>query len=52
METFTMSQKELPRPGLLKAALAGQITNRDGAAALHLSIRQFQRLKRRYEAGC
>ena len=51
METFTMSRKELPRPGLLKAALAGKITNREGAAALHLSIRQFQRLKRRYEAG-
>jgi transposase len=51
METFTMSRKELPRPGLLKAARAGKITNREGAAALHLSIRQFQRLKRRYEAA-
>src|SRR5215470_14642148 len=27
METFTMSRKEAPRPGLLKAALAGRITN-------------------------
>ena len=46
-----MSRKELPRAGLVKAALAGRITNRDGATALHLSVRQFQRLKRRVEAG-
>jgi transposase len=52
METFTMSRKELPRPGLVRAALAGQITNRQGASALHVTIRQFQRLKARYrEAG-
>jgi transposase len=47
METFTMSRKELPRPGLVRAALDGRITNREGAAALHLTIRQFQRLKQR-----
>ena len=46
-----MSRKELPRPGLVKAALGGQISNREGAAALGLTIRQFQRLKRRYERG-
>src|SRR2546425_1584906 len=46
METFTMSSKEAPRRGLLKAALAGQITNRQGAEALHITIRHFQRLKR------
>jgi transposase len=51
METFTMSRKELPRAGLVKAALAGRITNREGATALHLTVRQFQRLKRRYETG-
>jgi hypothetical protein len=51
METFTMSRKELPRAGLVKAALAGRITNRQGAAALHLTVRQFQRLKRRFETG-
>lgn len=28
METFTMSRKEIPRPGLVAAAVAGQITNR------------------------
>jgi len=52
METFTMSRKELPRAGLVAAALAGRITNREGAAALHISARQFQRLKERFrEAG-
>jgi transposase len=51
METFTMSRKELPRPGLVKAALTGRISNREGARALRLSIRQFQRLKGRYDAG-
>src|SRR2546427_4477005 len=51
METFTMSRKELPRAGLVKAVLAGRITNREGATALHLTVRQFQRLKRRYETG-
>ena len=47
-ETFTMSRKEVPRAGLLKAALVGKISNAQGALALHLSVRQFQRLKRRY----
>jgi Helix-turn-helix domain len=52
METFTMSRKELPRAGVVAAALAGRISNREGAAALHLSPRQFQRLKVRFhEAG-
>src|SRR2546422_9058873 len=51
METFTMSRKELPRAGLVKAALAGRITNRQAATALHLTVRQVQRLKRRFEAG-
>ncbi len=42
-----MSRKEVPRAGLVKAALAGRITNAQGAAALRLTIRQFQRLKGR-----
>jgi transposase len=49
-ETLTMSRKEVPRAGLLKAALAGKISNAQGALALHLSVRQFQRVKRRYAA--
>ena len=48
METFSMSSKEVPRAGLLKAALAGRITNAQGARALRLSDRQFRRLKRRF----
>jgi hypothetical protein len=47
METFTMSRKELPRAGLVAAALAGRISNGEGARALRLSPRQFQRLKAR-----
>src|SRR5258708_20719174 len=51
MESFTMSRKELPRPGLLAAAVAGRITNREGARALHVTPRQFQRLKQRFRVG-
>ena len=42
-----MSRKEVPRAGLVKAALTGKITNAEGARALRLSVRQFQRLKAR-----
>ena len=45
-----MSRKEAPRAGLVKAALAGQITTRQGAGALGLTARQFRRLKARYRA--
>jgi hypothetical protein len=48
METFTMSRKRLPRAGLVAAAVVGRITNREGASALHMTPRQFQRLKQRY----
>jgi hypothetical protein len=43
-----MSQKEARRPGLVHAARDGKITNREGAKALGLSIRQFRRLKATY----
>ncbi len=46
-----MSRKEVLRAGLLKAALAGRITTQQGATALRLSGRQFQRLKRRFREG-
>src|SRR5262249_1445788 len=49
-ETFTMSRKEVPRAGLIKAALAGRITNVQGALGVGLSVRQFQRLKVRFQA--
>jgi len=48
METFTMSRKEVPRAGLVKAALAGKVANQEGARALRLSVRQFKRLKARF----
>ena len=38
-ETLTMSRKEAPRVGLVKAALAGKITTQEGATALRLSVR-------------
>ena len=45
-----MSRKEVPRAGLLKAALAGKISNAQGALAVHLSVRQFHRVKLRFAA--
>jgi hypothetical protein len=47
-KTYLMSQKEMPRAGLIRAALAGKVTNAEGAGSLGLSVRQFQRLKIRY----
>ena len=46
-----MSRKELPRAGLVAAALAGRISNQDGAVALGITARQFQCLKQRYREG-
>ena len=46
-----MSRKEVNRPGLLKALVAGQLTNRQVAGALRLSVRHVQRLKRRWQAA-
>jgi Helix-turn-helix domain len=49
-ETLTMSRKEVVRPGLIKALVTGQFRNRQVAAGLHLSVRQVQRLTRRFRA--
>ena len=46
-----MSRKEVPRAGLVKAALRGQVTTRQAATALRLSVRQVQRLKRRFRGA-
>ena len=47
-----MSGKEAPRPGILKALCDERITNGEAAIALHLTVRQVQRLKGRYrESG-
>ena len=43
-----MSSKEARRPGLVQAALAGKLTNAEGATALGLGVRQFRRLKAAY----
>ena len=43
-----MSSKEARRPGLVQAALAGKVTNREAAQALKISTRQFRRLKAAY----
>src|SRR2546430_11942947 len=51
METFTLSLKELHRPGLLKALCGGRLTNAQVAAALRITVRQVPRPKRRFEAG-
>ncbi len=45
-----MSSKEARRPGLVQAALAGKVTNREAAHALGLSVRQFRRLRAAYRA--
>lgn len=46
-----MSRKEVVRPGLMKALVVGQLTNRQVAAALRVSIRHVQRLKGRFRAA-
>src|SRR5258708_36125319 len=51
MENLSMSRKEVPRAGLLKAALVGSIPHAQGARPLGLSVRQFRRLKRRFREG-
>ena len=47
-----MGRRDVRRLGVLQAAIAGKLTNREGAAALGLQLRQFKRLRRRLrEAG-
>jgi transposase len=50
-EKLVMSRKETPRPGILRARIAGHITNRQAAGALGVTIRHVQRLSHRYRAG-
>lgn len=40
-----MGNRDARRLGLVQAALQGKVTNREGAAALGLSVRQFRRLR-------
>ena len=45
-----MRRKEVPRAGRLKAALEGRMSNVQGARAMRVSLRQFQRVKARFAA--
>lgn len=47
-----MGRRDARRLGMVKAAEHGRVTNRDAAAGLGLSVRQFRRLRKRVrEAG-
>jgi len=46
-ETITLTMKEMRRLQTIEAALAGRITNSEGARRLGLSERQFKRLRKR-----
>ena len=48
--TLEVTQEQVTRYEVCQAALEGRMTNTEAAAALHLSVRQVQRLKRRVEA--
>jgi len=50
-DTHVLSRKELPRPGLVRLALAGSIGNAEGADALGVSVRKVQRYKVRVLEG-
>lgn len=41
----TFMREDVKRYGVAKAVIDARMTNREGAAALHLSIRQLQRIK-------
>jgi transposase len=46
----TMSQKELQRVKVMENAVGGRLSVREASRLLHLSERQVQRLKRRYQS--
>lgn len=45
MEGVTFTMEDMKRYGVVKAVMDRRMTNRDGAAALALSVRQFKRIK-------
>jgi transposase len=45
-----MSQKEAQRPGLLRLAESGKVTNSEGASAAGVSVRQFRRWRKAFRA--
>src|ERR1700693_194205 len=48
----TMSQKEFQRVKVIENAAGGRLSVREASRLLHLSERQVQRLKRRYQPDC
>ena len=46
MELIPMGRRDARRLGIIEAAIAGKMTNQEGAQALKLSWRQFKRLRR------
>jgi transposase len=47
MDLILMGTRDARRLGVVQAAVQGRITNREGAEALRLSVRQFKRLRGR-----
>lgn len=50
-ETVTLTKAELKKVLVVEKILGGQMTNREGAAALGLTERQVIRLKKKYQSG-
>lgn len=46
-----MGRRDARRLGVVQAAVQGKLSNREGAEALGLSVRQFKRLRARVRAG-
>jgi len=46
MDIILMGRRDARRLGVLQAALAGKVTNQEGAMSLGLGLRQFKRLRR------
>jgi transposase len=51
MDLIVMGRRDARRLGVVQAAVQGKLSNRDGAEALGLSVRQFKRLRARVRAG-
>jgi transposase len=51
MDLFLMGRRDARRLGMVKAAEHGRVTNREAAAGLGLSVRQFRRLRKKVREG-
>jgi transposase len=51
MDLYLMGRRDARRLGMVKAAEQGRVTNREAAAGLGLSVRQFRRLRKRVREG-